>query len=68
MLAITIWWNDSSVRDFETFNFLHFETLRTREKCSPVPSDVVDVTRVKAVDRKVAVCVTVIGNTNVTKA
>jgi hypothetical protein len=32
------------VGDFEYFNFLHFEILRTREKSLPVQSGVVGVT------------------------
>jgi hypothetical protein len=66
--ASTIWWNGSLVRDCENFKFLHFKTHRTRNKRSPVQSDVVDVTRAKAVFRNVSVCFAIIGNTNVTQA
>jgi hypothetical protein len=55
------------VRDFENFNLLHLEILRTREKRRPVQSGVVRVNDAKVLSATVSACVAVIGNTNVTK-
>jgi hypothetical protein len=56
------------VCDFEHFNFLHLEILRTREKRLPVQSGVVGVTAAKIARATVSACIAVIVNTNVIKA
>jgi hypothetical protein len=61
-----IWWDGRLVPDFENFNFLHLEILRTREKRLPVQSGVVGVTFAKDGCVTASVCVAVTGNTNVT--
>jgi hypothetical protein len=64
----TIWRKCGLLRDFEHFNFLDLEKLRTREKRCPVQSGVVGVTVAKAVSETLAVCVAVVVNINVLKA
>jgi hypothetical protein len=65
--ASTIWRKGALVRDFENFNFLGSETLRTGEKRVPAQSGVVGVPFAKVESVTVAVCAAAIGNTNVNK-
>jgi hypothetical protein len=53
--ANRIWRKGDLVRDFEDFNFLHFEMLRTREKRVLVQSDVVGVTLAKVFNMTVTI-------------
>jgi hypothetical protein len=64
LLPVTLVWRSCLFCDFEDGDFLHAETIRTRENRLPVQSGVVGVSVAKE-SVTVGFCVAVLENTNV---